>query len=153
MVAACAGIALFRTLADADRIEAQLQSSPDDVSARLMLLRYYRSLGNNVAAERVKAALREHAVWVIEHHPENPSLREPWVALRPQGGRTADPAAWEAADRAWRKHLAEPSINANTYTNAATFYQYSDRTLRTRSRPTGCMRFQPIPEWARSWAN
>src|SRR5258705_8958630 len=99
-LAAWSGIALLHgqptvphTVADADRIEAQIQWSPDDLTARLMLLRYYWLPGNNVPAERLMAALREHAVWAIEHHPEHPSLRENWAAILPGSGRTANPGA------------------------------------------------------------
>src|SRR3954447_20040605 len=101
VLAVSAGIALLhgqptvpRTLADADRIEAQVQSSPDDLNARLMLLRYYWLPANNVPPERLNAALREHAIWVIEHQPEHPSLRENWAGLVAGNGRTADPAAF-----------------------------------------------------------
>jgi thiol-disulfide isomerase/thioredoxin len=147
-LAACAGIALLhgqppipRTLADADRIEAQLQSSPDDISARLMLLRYYWAPNNSVPAERVKAALREHAVWMIEHHPEHLSLRENWAAFQASGGRNADPEAFEAADRAWRKHFAEPSVAAAVYANGVSFYKYADRAFARKIAADGMRAF------------
>jgi thiol-disulfide isomerase/thioredoxin len=115
-----------RNLGDADRLEAQIQTSPEDVNARAMLLRYYTSPAGNVPAERIKAALREHLVWIIEHRPEHPALTETWATIVREGRRNADPGTFDAADRLWRKHLDGQTPAAGVYSNAARFYRFSD---------------------------
>src|SRR5690242_4140542 len=96
-LAAIASVALLesqptipRTLADADRLEEQVRSSPDDLIARLNLLRFYFRQPTAVPQERRQAANRTHLVWLIEHHPDHPALRESWAAPRVEGERNAD---------------------------------------------------------------
>src|SRR5437763_10884990 len=91
-----------RTRADADRLEAQVEADPGDLNARLTLLRYYWSASATLPAERVQAGLRKHAVWMIEQHPEHPSLAENWAAIPRDGqrGSDTDAAAFDAADLA-----------------------------------------------------
>src|SRR5713226_5418342 len=122
VLAGLAGIALLhgqtsmpRTLADADQLETQIEANPGDLNGRLMLLRYYW-LTSTTPVERVKTALRKHAVWVIEQHPEDSSLSENWTSV------SRDAEASGAADRAWRKHLAAASPAAGVYSNAIRFY-------------------------------
>ena len=132
MLAGLAGVFLLhgqvtqpRTLADADKLEAQVESNPADLNTRLTLLRYYWNGQAAIPADRVKAALRKHAVWVIEQHPEYPSLSgEVWAAI-PREGRMADSETFDAADQAWRKHLAEAPA-APVIANAIRFYKFPD---------------------------
>src|SRR5690242_11632077 len=96
---ACAALAaaqstdpLRMSAADAERIEEQVKSNPDDLNLRSVLLRYYFRAGANYA-ERFKPLRRDHIVWLIEHHPEAMVLSESAGTLDRSGHALAD---WDA---------------------------------------------------------
>jgi thiol-disulfide isomerase/thioredoxin len=118
--------AMPQSLADADRLETYLQTSPEDLTARSRLLIYYTNPTMSVPPDRIKAALREHVVWIIQHHPEHAMLQMTWAAIAREGRRTADAEAYDAADQAWRKQLAAPSPAPGVYANAVWFYRFTN---------------------------
>jgi hypothetical protein len=55
---------------EAESLESDLDSHPDDVNSRLQLLRYYAGQGSD-SAERVKPLRRKQIIWFIEHEPHS----------------------------------------------------------------------------------
>lgn len=111
-----------RTSADAEKLEAQSDAHPDDVSIHERLVRYYFQ---TQPAGSIKPLRRKHLVWMIEHHPENLALNRTASSL----DSSSDPETYTAADAAWRKTLSGSAILADTYANAAVFYTTADRAF------------------------
>jgi tetratricopeptide (TPR) repeat protein len=113
----------LRTWAEAEKLEAESDAHPDDVTIRVQLIRYYfQPAGQN--ADRVKPLRRKHIVWMIEHHPENMVLSETAGTID-----KSDPEAFADADAAWRKTLSGARPLADTFANGATFYKIADPAL------------------------
>jgi hypothetical protein len=115
----------IRSWADADKIEADLQSRPDDLNLRVQLLRYYTQQSAQ-SAGRVKPLRRKHVLWMVENHPEHSVLSE-WVgALDPSGHELADAEGYTACSAAWQKALAAAKPLFDTFGNAIYFYKTAD---------------------------
>ena len=107
---------------DAEKLETQLESHPDEIDVRSSLLRYY-SQHNAESAERVKPLRRKHILWFIEHHPEDPVLAGTFGSLDASGEAQADPQGVAECNAAWRKALAAADPLPNTFANAVMFYK------------------------------
>src|SRR5215472_7745745 len=94
----------IRSWADADKIEVDLQSHPDDLNLRVQLLRYYAQQGAQ-SAGRVKPLRRRHVLWMVENHPEHSVLSEWAGALDLSGHELADAEGYAACSAAWQKAL------------------------------------------------
>ena len=94
-----------RTPADAEKLEAQLETRPDDLITRGILLRFY-SQDPSITAERAKPLRRKHILWLIEHKPEAGLLAQSAAALEKSGSPLADPEAYAEADALWRKQFS-----------------------------------------------
>src|SRR5271166_273127 len=66
-----------------DRMEKRLVAAPDDVQARVNLLRLYYSKPAGLSSEKIQDARRRHIVWLIENHPDMPELGQPFGSLDP----------------------------------------------------------------------
>src|SRR5271157_130316 len=112
-----------RSWTEAEKLEAQLDSHPDDVNLRVQLLRYYTSQGMGAqSAGRVKPLRRKHVVWFIEHHPEQSVLSESAAAMDLSGYAAADPEGFDECSAAWQKALGAPKPMFDTFANAVAFY-------------------------------
>src|SRR5664279_173689 len=65
----------IRSWSDTEKLEATLESHPDDLAPRIQLLRYYTSQGT-ASPDRAKPLRRKHIVWMIEHRPDHVVLSE-----------------------------------------------------------------------------
>jgi len=115
----------IRSWADADKIEADLQSRPDDLTLRVQLLRYYTQQGAQYAG-RVKLLRRKHVLWMVENHPEHSVLSEWAGALDPSGHELADAEGYTACSAAWQKALAAAKPLFDTFGNAIYFHKTAD---------------------------
>jgi hypothetical protein len=114
-----------RTLADVENLEAQLETRPDDLATRNMLLRFY--FQGTMTAERAKPLRRKHILWLIEHRPEAYVLSESVATLDKTGHPLADPEAYAEADGLWRKQFSRDSpAAADVSANATNFYKTPD---------------------------
>jgi thiol-disulfide isomerase/thioredoxin len=115
-----------RTEADAQALEARVESNPNDAAARAQLIFFYgRSRPAAMTAETVRPLRRNHILWMIENHPEHPALGDGAGIIDKTGTPLADPDAWTEADLAWKRALAQPS-RAEVYAHAIAFYRISD---------------------------
>ena len=114
--------------ADAARLEQRLASNPSDYAARLQLMAYYKR-GDHAVREEARAKRVQHALWLIEHHPDSEILHSyvalfPEQEIRPEELRRAA-ALWEAATR------SRPA-DATIQWNAASFFAGLDPGLHLR---------------------
>jgi thiol-disulfide isomerase/thioredoxin/tetratricopeptide (TPR) repeat protein len=114
-----------RTPADAEKLEAQLETNPGDLLTRGMLLRFYFQRAS-MPAERAKPLRRKHILWLIEHKPEAQLLSESAATLDKSGHPLADPEAYAEADALWHKLFSGDKPAADAYCNAINFYKTPD---------------------------
>jgi tetratricopeptide (TPR) repeat protein/peroxiredoxin len=131
----------IRSWAEAERLEAQLDSHPDDMDIRVRLLRYYTSQGmSSQPPGQVKALRRKHVLWFIQHHPEQSVLADSGV-MDPAGYPAADPEGFAECSAAWQKALAAPKPLFDTFANAITFYRTADPARARRIAKDGLKRY------------
>src|SRR5664280_767297 len=130
------GVTMPQTPADAEKLEAQLETKPDDVLTRSMLLRFY-SQANSIPAQRAMPLRRKHILWLIEHRPEEWALSDSGM-LDIGGTPLSDPEAYAAADALWRKQFSgsKPPL-ADVYVNAVNFYKIPDRPFARKLAEEG----------------
>ena len=103
----------------ADALEQRIASNPDDFDARGQLVTYYRT-SSKVAWDKKVPGLRRHALWLIEHRPDD-DVQAP--ALSPQ----FDPEGFAAAKKLWEAHLARPDVSPFLVFRAASFFAPHDK--------------------------
>ena len=112
-----------RSWADAEKLEAELDSHADDMNIRVQLLRYYTQQGaSRQPPSQVKALRRKQILWIIEHHPEHSVLGESSGMMDISGYPSADPEGFAECSAAWQKALAAPKPLFDTFANAIAFY-------------------------------
>jgi tetratricopeptide (TPR) repeat protein/thiol-disulfide isomerase/thioredoxin len=115
-----------RTEADAQALESRLESSPSDLTTRVFLLYYYsRTRPASVTAESVRPFRRKHILWMIENHPEHPTMGEMPGIIDKSGTPLADPEGWAEADLAWKRITADAK-RPEIWANAIAFYRTAD---------------------------
>jgi hypothetical protein len=121
--------------ADAESLETRLDARPDDINARVALLRYY--LQSTEAADRVTPLRRKHIAWLIEHQPWQNELGSASGDIDPAG----DPEGFAQASAAWQKALdaAQPVFDA--YAHAVEFYKTADPQRARRIAEDGLKRY------------
>ena len=122
-----------RSWAEAERLETELDSHPDDANVRMQLLRYYTQQRTQ-SPDRANPLRRKHLVWFIEHQPWQPYTAGP---VDP----SADPEGFAQCSAAWRKALAAPKPLSATYANAAAFYKIADPARARRIAEEGLKRY------------
>ena len=104
---------------DVANLERQLATNPDDFPARLKLMAYHqRSDRVNRAEDRAKRA--QHALWLIEHHPDSELLHSP-VSQFAQGELTD--ADYRRAINLWHAATQTRLADAAVQWNAASFFE------------------------------
>ena len=104
---------------DASRAEALLETSPDDLEARVQLIGYF-FLNTDPAAQ---ARRNVHIHWLISHHPE--------VDLSGYGRIIEDmwPEAYDEAKRRWQAAVADHPDDTAILKNASAFLFVFDPAL------------------------
>jgi tetratricopeptide (TPR) repeat protein len=114
-----------RTLADAEKLEIELDAKPGDLAIRGILLRFYSDPA--LGAESAKPLRRKHILWLIENKSDAALLSQPTAALERSGSPLADPDGYAEADALWRKYLSGGNPpSADGYANAIHFFKLSD---------------------------
>ena len=112
--------------AQAQQLEAALQSNPNDRTARSALLDYYFINPRLDPAEAIPAR-RRHILWLIENTPADKLAGSPAATIDAAGHRLADPQGFRLASNAWRAQTARQDIDAAALVNAAYFFKLSDK--------------------------
>jgi hypothetical protein len=107
-------------------LEQGLAANPDDFPARLKLMAYYqRADRSGRQADRAKRV--QHALWLIEHHPNSELLHSP-VSRFSQ--RELTPAEYRRAVILWDAAAKGQPADAAVQWNAASFFQDLDPGLQ-----------------------
>jgi hypothetical protein len=112
---------------EAEKLEAALDSRPDDLSARAKLLGFYFYNGRKIyGVETTIAARRRHILWLIEHQPASEAAGMPFAAFDASFG-LADKEGQEQASKLWTAQAQRHGSNPAVLGNAAFFLQLTDR--------------------------
>lgn len=122
------GHALSR--AEAESLENQLKSDPDDLSTRARLLGYYfaGSLRQSGPAATLEAR-RRHIFWLIQKRPDAEILEMSDATIDPAGHALADPEGYRQARALWRKQIQVHTSNTAVLRHAVKFFQLPDKEL------------------------
>ena len=132
----------IRSWAEAEKLEAGLDSHPDDLTIREQLLRYYAQQGaSRQPPSQVQALRRKHILWFIQHHPEHFVLGQYSGMMAPSGHPSADPEGFAECSAAWQKALAAPKPLFDTFANAIAFYRTADPARARRIAKDGLKRY------------
>ena len=131
-----------RSWADAEKLEAELDSHADDMNIRVQLLRYYTQQGaSRQPPSQVKPLRRKQILWIIEHHPEHSVLGESSGMMDISGYPSADPEGFAECSAAWQKALSSPKPLFDTFANAIAFYRTADPARARRIVKDGLKRY------------
>lgn len=101
-----------------ETLERRLAANPDDIQARLKLMAYHQR-GDRRGRPEDRGKRIQHALWLIEHHPDSELLHSPVSRFAPGELSEADErraiALWKSATQ------AQPA-NATILWNAASFF-------------------------------
>lgn len=111
--------------AQAAQLERRLAANPDDFPTRLKLMAYHRR-ADRAGHQEDRSKRVQHALWLIEHHPQSELLHSPVSRFSPGELSSTDyrraVALWEAAAKRQR-------AEAVVQWNAASFFEGLDPGL------------------------
>ena len=110
---------------DVARLEQKLAANPDDFPTRLKLMAYHQR-ADRADRQEDRAKRVQHALWLIEHHPDSELLHSP-VSRFSQGELT--PADYRRAVALWYAAAKAKPSDAAVQWNAASFFQDLDPEL------------------------
>ena len=113
----------------AQALEAQLETNPEDLTARAKLLGYYWYQWMRPGEAVSKAARRRHILWLIEHHPDSPVAGVEEASLTEFGNALVDPEGYQQARKLWLSLMEANKGNAALLGNVARFFQMTDKSL------------------------
>jgi beta-lactamase regulating signal transducer with metallopeptidase domain len=109
-------------------LERVVRAKPDDLATRERLLRFYRGpLAEG--REDARLAVRRHALYVIERHPESSLAGSDSTHLRATrtwNWKTTDAEGYGEARRLWLRHTSRPEASATVLAHAAEFFDATD---------------------------
>lgn len=105
---------------EAEALETTLANDPKNLEAHTTLLGYYSKLSRHSESARAKKC--DHALWIIEHHPESDAAR--LRSTRPSKYRS--PESYAMGKSLWEQHLKADGKNSIILWNAAEFFFTSD---------------------------
>ena len=117
------------SLDEAAALERELTRNPENWATREKLLDFYRWTGKNAQTWNDNvAARRRHALWLVEHHPENR------LVMRAPVTKETDPEGYAQLRKRWLAVTAPANVNAAVLRNAAWFFALPERHP---NRPAG----------------
>jgi hypothetical protein len=110
---------------DVARLEQQLAAHPDDFPVRLRLMAYHQR-ADRAGLQEDRAKRVQHALWLIEHHPESELLHSHVSRFSPGELTTAE---YNRAVALWAAAAKRNPGNAAIQWNAASFLEGLDAGL------------------------
>lgn len=120
---------------------AQHDTDPQDIPARLRLLREYLRPGSTAAIAETREARRKQILWLIENRPDLPALSEPITSINRTGDSLADQDGYAQADKLWRTLLDKADVNPDAIANAIYFYKLPDPSFARKVAEAGMTKF------------
>lgn len=127
--------------AAAQKLEASLKKTPDDLRVRTLLIAFYSNLDNR--SQSAGAAHAVHVHWLIDNEPSAPILGTLHAQMR------FPDAAYKAARKALLAQLQESDKDLVLLRNAGTFLGLHDAVLAEGIFARGQALDRNNPEWSR----
>ena len=130
---------------EAAALEKALDEKPEDAAIREKLLLFYQWTGKNkLSWDDNVVALRRHALWLVQHHPDSDLV---WrVAVTKQ----TDPWGYAQLRTRWLALVAHAKVDSAVISNAAQFFAPSDARKAEELLLRG--RASSSAEYAQQWA-
>ncbi len=126
----------------AQKLENDLTTNPENLSARTRLLGYYMHKSFFSAAAR--KAHQRHVLWVIQHHPDSAIAGMPDAQLNP----VLDEEVYYKAKKLWVKQAETHKNNTAILGNAARFFLIYDKDIAEKLLKKA-QSFEPNnPKWS-----
>lgn len=132
-------------------LEADWRRNPENLEALERLLFFYEPdiSGTRTPEDAKKIAGRRPLIlWLIEHHPDSPLLRELPGRIFGHTDWLMDPDGYEAAKKLWLAQAARPDVSVQTLTNAAWFLNVEDKPLAERLLLQGQHNYPGPDSWS-----
>jgi hypothetical protein len=112
------------TVDEVNRLEASLETNPEDMEIRRRLWQFYQSSGSKVLGwNQMIAARRRHLLWIIEHHPDHE------LAAWPRVSPASDPVGYADGRKAWLAKTEASDTSTRVLSNAASFFETGDKAI------------------------
>lgn len=125
-----------------EQLETSLKENPGDLATRTKLLGYYT--GRHYGSAETREIRAQHALWVIEHHPETYLGGQPYVSL----DLILEPLAYQRGKDLWLNHVEQQAANAAILSNAANYFLLHDRDIAEKLLKKGEALEPNNPRWA-----
>jgi hypothetical protein len=110
---------------DVARLEQSLAANPEDFPTRLKLMAYHQR-ADRLGRKEDRAQRAQHALWLIEHHPDSELLHSPVSRFSPS---ELSPADYRRAVALWDAAVKAKPGDAAVHWDAASFFQDLDPEL------------------------
>jgi hypothetical protein len=129
------------TAEEAESLEKQIETEPNDIASRTKLLGYYfqKQYQNKSARE----AKQKHVLWLINNSPASEVLATPYGQL----DAILDKDAYSQGKKAWINQLKTKPENLNVFENSANFFLLHDRELAEESLQKASALDMENPKW------
>lgn len=127
--------------AKAERIERQLEKTPDNLTSQTLILGYlFRHSWNN---KELRQNYRRHILWLIEHHPDSEIAGTPYAGMDP----SKDMDSYNEGKQLWLKLAQQKSKNSMVLGNAAHYLLIYDAENAERLYKQAQALEPNNPEW------
>ncbi|MFA5780494.1 MAG: hypothetical protein WC947_10210 [Elusimicrobiota bacterium] len=133
-----------RKLTDEDikKLEEQIKTNPDDLSARIKLLGNYFTRRRH--SDSINNNRQQHVLWIIQNRPESEIAGTPYVELDPE----LDGEVYRKAKAIWLKHIETKKKDTRILGNAAHFFLLFDSDLAEKFFKKAQSLEPQNPEWS-----
>ena len=129
------------TATEATTLENALKKKPENLEYRAKLAAYYETA--RFGSSNAGPPFREHALWILRHHPASSVAGLPHVHLDP----SIDAMAYREAVRIWDEHIQKNPAHIEILSNAASFFRFFEKD-RAEKYLTKLRQIDPNnPEW------
>ena len=122
---------------------ASIPTRPNSRRVSICCTYYSRIRRASVTAESVRPLRRKHILWMIENHPEHPTMGEMPGIIDQSDTPLADPEGWAQADLVWKRATAA-APRAEGWANAIAFYRTTDPAFALDLAERGRAAFRTI---------
>jgi hypothetical protein len=120
------------TPAEAEQLESDLRKDPEFGKARERLLYFYDRVVDGASAEAERVAIarrRTHILWLIEHHPDHPTLGQAVARISPDPqAHMSDAEGYAEAKKLWLLQTGNKA-SVGALSNAVYFFEIADKPL------------------------
>jgi hypothetical protein len=116
------------TAKDAEVLEKELNTNPDNLAARQKLISYYFMEMLTSRKPELEERREQHVFWLIEHHPESELAGSPEAGIMPMGF-TGSTEGYQRGKQLWLQNVEKYPDDQRILSNAAQFLSLFDAKI------------------------